>query len=70
MKGISTGLAPSQVRIIRLLINTQNTILFIVRNFILLTLNENIKGIIANIARDISNPNTPPSLLGIERKIA
>jgi len=69
MKGVSINWAPAQVRRIKLLINNQNN------SWIK---GENVKerklifknGNKYKIIIDINRANTPPSLFGIERKIA
>lgn len=69
-KGCSTLHIPIQLSKIRLNTKTQNSILFIGLN---IKLFKDLKLKIDNkykIKRDISNPTTPPNLLGIERKMA
>ena len=69
MKGVSINWAPAQVRRIKLLINNQNNSW---------VKGENVKegrlifknGNKYKIIIDISRASTPPSLLGIDRKIA
>ena len=67
--GCSTGLAPIQVRITKLLINIQKIVLLNGVNFF------DFKRVFVKVRREIirienTKAITPPSLLGIDRKIA
>lgn len=70
MNGCSTGWPPIHVRISRLATRIQNSVCEIGRNISPRCFEVCSVGIRARIRMDIIRANTPPSLLGIERKIA
>lgn len=70
INGCSTGWPPIQVKISRLATNTQYRIWVIGRNIRLRCFEVWRKGINAKIKMDRISARTPPSLLGMERRIA
>lgn len=70
MNGCSTGWPPIHVRMRRSATKTQKRHWLIGRNIMLRCLDVWSMGMIARIKMDRTRANTPPSLLGIERKIA
>lgn len=70
MNGCSTGWPPIQVRVIRLAVRIQNRVWEIGRNIRLRCLDVCRRGIIRRIKIDASRASTPPSLLGIDRRMA
>lgn len=70
MKGCSTGCPPIQVRVSRLAVKIQNSVWEIGRNIRLRCLDVWSRGMMRRIRIDASRARTPPSLLGIERRIA
>jgi len=68
VKGISTGFIPNHVRIKNTEKNHQNDwVIILLFGFCVLLV---LSGRISKIKIDISKHNTPPSLLGIARKMA
>lgn len=70
MNGYSTGCPPIHVRMSRLATRIQNSVCEIGRNIRPRCFEVWSMGIRARIRMDITRANTPPSLLGIERRIA
>lgn len=70
MKGFSTGIPPIQVRMATSAINVQKRNCEIGRKVKLRCLEEWRRGTNMSTKIDASNARTPPSLLGIERRIA
>lgn len=70
MKGYSTGCPPIQVRMSRLAIRIQNSVCEIGRNISPRCFEVCSIGIRARMRIDITRASTPPSLFGIERRIA
>lgn len=70
MNGCSTGWLPTQVRISRLATRTQNRICDRGRNVIVRCLDLWRNGHRNRISTEAARASTPPSLLGIERRIA
>ena len=70
MNGCSTGWPPIQVRVIRLAVRIQNRICEIGRNIRLRCLDVWRSGMMRRIKMDASRASTPPSLLGIDRRMA
>jgi hypothetical protein len=70
MNGSSTGRAPIHVNIITILIKSQKVICFKGKNWVPRSLSFGRNGIINKIETDKTRAITPPSLLGIERRIA
>lgn len=70
MNGSSTGCPPIHVRMKALVIHSQNKILVSGRNAIVRCFAVCISGIIKRMRIDMSKAKTPPSLFGIERRMA
>lgn len=70
INGSSTGRAPIQVSIITILINNQKVICLNGKNWVPFNLSDGKNGIIKRIETDRTRAITPPSLLGIDRRIA
>ena len=70
MNGCSTGCPPIQVRVIRLAVRIQNRVWEIGRNIRLRCLDVWRNGIMRRIKMDANRARTPPSLLGIDRRMA
>lgn len=70
MKGCSTGWLPTHVRIMRLATRVQNRSWESGRKAIVRCLDLWRRGIRNRISTDAARARTPPSLLGIERRIA
>ena len=70
MKGCSTGWLPTHVRIMRLATRAQNRSWERGRKVIVRCLDLWRRGIRNRISTDAARARTPPSLLGIERRIA
>ena len=70
MKGCSTGWLPTHVRMKRLATSVQNKSWESGRKVIVRCLDLWRKGIRNRISTEAARANTPPSLLGIERRMA
>lgn len=70
MYGSSTGCPPIQVRISRLAVRIQKSVWEIGRNIMLRWLDVCRSGMASRIRIDASSASTPPSLLGIDRRMA
>ena len=70
MNGCSTGWLPTQVRIRRLATRSQNRIWESGRNVIVRCLDLWRKGMRRRMRTDAAKARTPPSLFGIERRMA
>lgn len=70
MNGCSTGWPPIQVRVIRLAVRIQNRVWEIGRNIRLRCLDVWRRGMIRRIKMEAKRASTPPSLLGIDRRMA
>ena len=70
MEGFSTGCPPIHVRVNKLATSTQNRHWLSGRNIMLRCLAVWRWGIRAKIRIDMASAITPPSLLGIDRRIA
>lgn len=70
MNGCSTGWPPIHVRVKRSATNSQNKHWLSGRNIMLRCFEVWSSGTIARIMMDSTRANTPPSLLGIDRRIA
>lgn len=70
MNGCSTGWPPIHVRIIRLAARSQNRHWLIGRNIRLRCFAVCSKGMMARTRIEQTRANTPPSLFGIDRRIA
>jgi len=67
--GYSTGFAPIQVRMMNVILINQKVIFFIMSNFIEISF-WFLKDKITKIRIEATKAMTPPSLLGIDRKMA
>lgn len=70
MYGSSTGCPPIQVSVSRFAVSSQNRVWEIGRNMRLRCLDVCRRGMISRIRIEASSANTPPSLLGMERRMA
>lgn len=70
MKGYSTGWLPIQVRIRRLATRSQNRVWESGRKVIVRCLDLWRKGIRKRMRTEAARASTPPSLLGMERRMA
>lgn len=70
MNGCSTGCPPIQVSVRRFAAKIQNSVCETGRNIILRCFDVCKKGIMRRTRIEASSANTPPSLLGMERRIA
>lgn len=70
MNGCSTGWLPTQVRMRRLATSVQNRICDRGRNVIERSLDTCSKGIRNRTRTEAASANTPPSLFGMDRRIA
>lgn len=70
MKGCSTGWLPIQVRIRRLATRSQNRVWESGRKIIVRCLDLWRKGIRKRMRTEAARASTPPSLLGMERRMA
>jgi len=70
MNGGSTGRAPNQVSRIMFTTKAQNMNLFILFDWLLEVCGRFIRGSVNRAAIDMTRATTPPSLLGIDRRIA
>lgn len=70
MNGSSTGWPPIHVRISRSVVRHQKSICVIGRNVVVRCFDRCRIGINSSTRIDINRARTPPSLLGIERRIA
>lgn len=70
INGCSTGWLPIQVRVMVVAENVQNRNCEVGRNIMACCLDVCSKGMAARIRIDRSSARTPPSLFGIDRRIA
>lgn len=70
VNGYSTGWPPIHVSVSRLAVNTQNMIWVIGRNVMLCWFDRCVVGMAIRTRMESTRASTPPSLLGIDRRIA